>query len=132
MQSAGGIFSSISDIGRWLNMNMNDGRLDGKQVMPADMIRAAHTGYTKNVRDEQPFTGEGEYGLGWQIGKYRQEKVIYHHGGYPGYNNHFSYLPEKKIAVGIALNSGGHRTNCDADDRSVRLRLTARRRQCGG
>src|SRR6185503_16772453 len=27
MQSAGGIFSSISDIGRWLNMNMNDGRL---------------------------------------------------------------------------------------------------------
>jgi hypothetical protein len=45
--------------------------------------------------------------LGWQIGTYRQEKVIYHHGGYPGYNNHFSYLPDKKIAVGIAVNSGG-------------------------
>jgi len=107
MQSAGGIFSSISDIGRWLNMNMNDGRLDGKQVFPAEIIRAAHTGYTKNTRNEQPFTGEGEYGLGWQIGNYRGEKVIYHHGGYPGYNNHFSYLPEKKIAVGIAVNLGG-------------------------
>lgn len=106
MQSAGGIFSSISDIGRWLNMNMNDGRLDGKQVIPAELLRAAHTGYTKNVRDEQPFTGEGEYGLGWQIGKYRQEKVIYHHGGYPGYNNHFSYLPEKKIAVAVVVNEG--------------------------
>jgi len=107
MQSAGGIFSSISDIGRWLNMNMNDGRLDGKQVIPAELLRAAHTGYTKNVRDELPFTGDGEYGLGWQIGKYRQEKVIYHHGGYPGYNNHFSYLPDRKIAVGIATNEGG-------------------------
>ena len=107
MQSAGGIFSSISDIGRWLTINMNDGRLDGKQIIPSELLRAAHTGYTTNTRNEPPFTGEGEYGLGWQIGKYRQEKVIYHHGGFAGYNNHFSYLPEKKIAVGIAVNSGG-------------------------
>jgi CubicO group peptidase (beta-lactamase class C family) len=106
MQSAGGIFSSISDIGRWLNMNMNDGKLDGKQVISADLVRAAHTGYTTNTRNEPPFTGEGEYGLGWQIGKYRNEKVIYHHGGYPGYNNHFSYLPEKKIAVAVVTNEG--------------------------
>ncbi|HTH51020.1 MAG TPA: serine hydrolase domain-containing protein [Pyrinomonadaceae bacterium] len=107
MQSAGGIFSSISDIGRWLNVNMNDGRIDGKQVFPADIMRAAHTGYTTTVRNEPPFTGEGEYGLGWQIGKYRQEKVIYHFGGYAGYNNHFSYMPDKKIAVGIAVNTSG-------------------------
>ena len=33
MQSAGGIFMSISDLGRWLNLNMNGGRLDGKQVV---------------------------------------------------------------------------------------------------
>ncbi|MFL6466405.1 MAG: serine hydrolase, partial [Pyrinomonadaceae bacterium] len=56
--------------------------------------------------NEPPFTGDGEYGLGWQIGKYGQEKVIYHHGGFPGYNNHFSYLPEKKIAVAVVTNEG--------------------------
>jgi CubicO group peptidase (beta-lactamase class C family) len=106
MQAAGGIFASISDIGRWLNMNMNDGKLGGKQVLPADLIRAAHTGYTVNTRNQPPFPGDGEYGLGWQIGKYGQEKVIYHHGGYPGYNNHFSFLPEKKIAVAVVTNNG--------------------------
>ncbi len=37
MQSAGGIFTSISDLGRWLNLNMNGGMLDGKQVVPADL-----------------------------------------------------------------------------------------------
>ena len=37
MQSAGGIFMSISDLGRWLNLNMNGGKLDGKQVVPADL-----------------------------------------------------------------------------------------------
>lgn len=105
MQSAGGIFMSVSDLGRWLNVNMNGGKLGGKQVFPADLMRNAHTGYTKSTRNEPPFSGDGEYGLGWQIGKYRNEKVVYHHGGYPGYRSHVSFLPDKKIAVGVLVNN---------------------------
>ena len=105
MQSAGGMFMSISDLGRWLNLNMNGGKLGGKQVLPADLLRNAHTGYTKSTRNEPPFSGDGEYGLGWQIGKYRNEKVIYHHGGYPGYRSHVSFMPDKKVAVGVLVNN---------------------------
>jgi CubicO group peptidase (beta-lactamase class C family) len=105
MQSAGGIFTSISDLGRWLNLNMNSGKLSGKQVLPADLIQNAHTGYTASTRNEPPFSGDGEYGLGWQIGKYRNEKVIYHHGGYPGYRSHVSFMPDKKVAVGVLVNN---------------------------
>lgn len=106
LQSAGGMFASISDIGKWLNMNMNGGKLNGKQVFPADIIRAAHTGYTRTVRDAPPFNGDGEYGLGWQIGRYKGEEVIYHHGGFPGYRSHISFLPDKKIAVAVLVNEG--------------------------
>lgn len=106
MQSAGGIFASIPDIGRWLNMNLNDGRLNGKQVIPADVIRAAHMGYTQTTRESPPFVGAGQYGLGWQIGKYREQKVIYHHGGFPGYQSHISFMPEKRIAVAVLVNEG--------------------------
>lgn len=105
MQSAGGIFMSISDLGTWLNLNMNGGKLGGKQVLPADLIRNAQTGYTKSTRNEPPFSGDGEYGLGWQIGKYRNEKVIYHHGGYPGYRSHVSFMSDKKVAVGVLVNN---------------------------
>jgi CubicO group peptidase (beta-lactamase class C family) len=105
MQSAGGIFMSVSDLGRWLNVNMNGGRLGGKQVFPADLIRNAHTGYTKSTRNEPPFSADGEYGLGWQIGKYRNDRVIYHHGGYPGYRSHVSFMPDKKVAVGVLVNN---------------------------
>jgi len=105
MQSAGGIFLSVTDLGRWLNLNMNDGKLGGKQIFPADLIRKAHTGYTISTRNEPPFSGDGEYGLGWQIGKYRSEKVIYHHGGYPGYRSHVSFMPDKKVAVGVLVNN---------------------------
>ncbi len=106
MQSAGGLYASISDIGRWLSMNLNYGKLNGKQVIPAEVVRAAQVGYTKTKRDAFPFAGEGLYGLGWQIGKYRDEKVIYHHGGFPGYQSHISFLPEKKIAVAVLVNEG--------------------------
>jgi len=105
MQSAGGIFTSVSDLGRWLNLNMNGGKLGGKQIFPADLLRSAHTGYTTSTRNEPPFSGDGEYGLGWQIGKYRNEKVIYHHGGYPGYRSHVSFMPDKKVAVGVLVNN---------------------------
>jgi len=105
MQSAGGIFTSISDLGRWLNLNMNGGKLGRKQIFPADLLRSAHTGYTTSTRNEPPFSGDGEYGLGWQIGKYRNEKVIYHHGGYPGYRSHVSFMPDKKVAVGVLVNN---------------------------
>jgi CubicO group peptidase (beta-lactamase class C family) len=105
MQSAGGIFMSISDLGRWLNVNMNDGNLGGKQVFAADLMRRAHIGYTKSTRNEPPFSADGEYGLGWQIGMYRNTKVIYHHGGYPGYRSHVSFLPDKRLAVGVLVNN---------------------------
>ncbi|MEO6655563.1 MAG: serine hydrolase, partial [Pyrinomonadaceae bacterium] len=105
MQSAGGIFTSISDIGRWLEMNMNDGRLDGKQVLPADVVRAVHTGYTQTTRDAPPFSGNGQYGLGWQIGKYKNDKVIYHHGGFAGYRSHISFMPDKKIGIAVLVNN---------------------------
>jgi len=106
MQSAGGVFASIADIGAWLNMNMNEGKLNGKQIFPADIIRKCQTGYTKTERESAPFIGDGEYGLGWQIGKYKNEKVIYHHGGFPGYRSHISFLPDKKIAVAVLINDG--------------------------
>jgi CubicO group peptidase (beta-lactamase class C family) len=104
MQSAGGIFTSLSDLSRWLRVNMNNGRLDGKQVIPADVMQSVRLGYADTVRDSPPFTGSGKYGLGWQIGKYRNENVVYHHGGYPGWSSHISYMPDKKIGVAVMIN----------------------------
>ncbi|MCA1590068.1 MAG: serine hydrolase [Acidobacteria bacterium] len=104
LQSAGGIFTSISDMGTWLTVHMNDGRIKGKQVIPVDIIRAAHTGYTQTTRDAPPFSGNGEYGLGWQIGKYGSEKVHYHHGGFSGYRSHMSFMPERRIGIAVLVN----------------------------
>jgi len=104
MQAAGGMFTSLKDLARWLRVNMNNGRLDGKQVIPADVMKSVHTGYADVVRNNPPFPGSGKYGLGWQIGKYRNENVHYHSGGFPGWSSHISYMPDKKIGVAVMIN----------------------------
>jgi CubicO group peptidase (beta-lactamase class C family) len=106
MQSAGGIYTSAKDLATWLRVNMNQGRLNGKQVIPASVIKVCHTGYTKTERDTEPFTGEGQYGLGWQIGSYKQEQVIYHFGGFPGFRSHISFMPDQKLGMAIVVNDG--------------------------
>jgi len=106
MQSAGGIYTSLKDLSVWLRVNINQGKLNGRQVIPAAVMKACHTGYTNTERDVEPFTGEGQYGLGWQIGSYKQEKVIYNFGGFPGFRSHVSFMPDKKLGVAIIVNDG--------------------------
>jgi len=104
MQSAGGIVTSLNDLSRWLIANINNGKIDGKQAIPVDVMQMVHTGYTDTTRNQPPFTGNGKYGLGWQIGTYKNENVIYHFGGYPGWACHISYMPDKKIGVAVVAN----------------------------
>ena len=104
MQSAGGMVTSLNDLSRWLRVNINNGKLDGKQVIPAEVMQAVHTGYVDTLREDPPFTGSGKYGLGWQIGKYREENVTYHHGGFAGWSSHISFMPDRKIGVAVMIN----------------------------
>ena len=104
MQSAGGMVTSLNDLSRWLRVNINNGKLDGKQVIPADVMQTVHTGYVDTLREDPPFTGSGKYGLGWQIGKYRDENVTYHHGGFAGWSSHVSFMPDRKIGVAVMIN----------------------------
>ena len=87
-----------------MTANINQGSIGGKQVIPADVMQTVHTGYADTVRNQPPFTGNGKYGLGWQIGTYKNQNVVYHFGGYSGWATHISYMPDKKIGVAVVAN----------------------------
>ena len=67
------------------------------------VMQSVHTGYADTVRDSPPFTGS--VNTDWVAdGKYRDENVVYHHGGYAGWSSHISYMPDKKIGVAVMIN----------------------------
>ncbi|MDJ1484297.1 serine hydrolase [Cytophagaceae bacterium YF14B1] len=104
MHAAGGIVSTASDIGCWLKFQLNEGRINGKQLYLSDVVRMTHLEQVKNKHNySNIFDGKG-YALGWRTGKFKSMPLIYHFGGYPGFFSHISFIPEKKIGVAIFVN----------------------------
>ena len=105
MHAAGGLYSSVDDVLKWLLIQVNDGKVDSKtKISPTALAK------TREIRQEIEADRFGlgkfniSYGLGWNIGKYK-EKLLYHHdGGFTGYRSLISYLPETKSGVVVMVN----------------------------
>ena len=104
MQSAGGLVTSATDLAKWLQAQINLGKIHNKQIFPAAVVKAAQTGFATYEKQSYPFAAGGKYGLGWNVSKYQNENIIYHFGGYPGFKAHTSFMPDKKIGLAILSN----------------------------
>lgn len=105
MQSAGGLVTTLEDEARWLEAQLNQGKVDGRQVLPAEAMREAHTIQARleqNARGVQLFG----YTLGWNVGRYRADTIYTHGGGFPGFVTHVSFMPGRRIGIVTMANSG--------------------------
>ena len=107
MHAAGGIYTTLGDMEKWVMANINSGKLNNKQVFPQSIVTEAHTGVIDFIRREPFFFGKSSYGMGWMIGQYADEKVIYHHGGFIGHSSHCSFIPTKDLGIIIFTNLEG-------------------------
>jgi CubicO group peptidase (beta-lactamase class C family) len=105
MQSAGGLVTTLEDEARWLEAQLNGGRLDGRQVLPAAAVREAHTIHAPNEQNVRGVQLAG-YALGWNVGRYKGDTIFVHGGGFPGFATHMSFMPERRVAIVTMANSG--------------------------
>ena len=106
MQSAGGLITTPVDAGKWLQLQLNGGRLNGKQIIPVEHIEASHQKHIKTGGSDYGDFGRAYYGYGWRIGTFHGHPNVNHFGGYPGYLTHFSFDPEAEIGIAILTNEG--------------------------
>ncbi|MFC3303095.1 serine hydrolase [Parvularcula lutaonensis] len=108
MHSAGGVIMSARDALAWLEIFVEDGTHDGKQVIPQAVIRASRQPLTAA---DTTFNGyqRDHYGLGWYIGPYRDtgHQLVHHFGSFPGARAHVSYMPDQHIGVAVFANDSG-------------------------
>ncbi len=105
MQSAGGVVMSANDAARWLELIVEDGRIDGRQIVPAAAIQATRTPLA-NLDDHFAQYTREHYGLGWYLGHYRDEPMVHAFGAFAGFRAHVSYLPDRHIGVSVLINDG--------------------------
>jgi len=105
MHAAGGLISTASDVSKWLLYNTNNGKVFDKQISPSYLVKKAHKSTVDYIKDKgQIFQGKS-YGIGWHNATFNNKyKVIYHFGGYTGFQSHISFMPKEKIGVAIFAN----------------------------
>ena len=107
VNAAGGIMSNITDLSKWLIMQMNDGEYgDGKKL------------FSKKNHDEMwqmqtiiPVRAPGlynthfaGYGLGWFLSDVKGYKQVTHTGGLAGTVTQITLLPELKLGIIVLTN----------------------------
>jgi CubicO group peptidase (beta-lactamase class C family) len=108
----GAIVSNIEDMSHWLVALMNGGQFEGRQVIPADVVKATLEPAIALPNTAAETRGFWEvlnaaYGMGRWTASYRGRLIAYHGGDLPGFHSQVSYMPKEKIGV-IVFVIGDH------------------------
>ncbi len=107
--SSGGIYSNISDLCKWVIMQLNHGRYGPnleKQIFTDEVHREMWTPQTiKPVRPGGPYTTHfSAYGLGWDLTDINGFLQVSHTGTHTGIVTRVTMLPELKLGIIVLTN----------------------------
>lgn len=100
--------SNVKDLSKWLLMQLDSGRYQGKQVLPWAVLqktRDANT-LTGPARKSAAFpTHFRAYGLGVFMTDYAGRQVYWHTGGAFGHVTNVCFVPEENLGITILTNN---------------------------
>ena len=107
--AAAGIYSNISDMSKWIIMQMNHGRYgegQGKQLFSEAIHRTMWSPHTIiQVRESAEYkTHFASYGLGWRLNDIMGYKQVGHTGGLGGIVTQVTLIPEIKLGIIVFTN----------------------------
>jgi CubicO group peptidase (beta-lactamase class C family) len=107
MAGAGAISSSVNDLSHWVLMQLNGGKYNNRQIVPASAIA--------QTRSPNSILGNGGalfnkahfalYGLGWFLQEYNGREIVYHTGGVNGFVTSVTLVPEEKLGIIVLTNT---------------------------
>ena len=108
--AAGGIISSVSDMAKWMMMNLNGGEWSGTQFIDKEqqnLLWTPHNNYKLSERSKESLPGRhfAGYGLGWGLMDYHGTMAVSHGGGYDGMYSRVFMIPDIKLGIVVLTNS---------------------------
>jgi CubicO group peptidase (beta-lactamase class C family) len=108
---AGAIISNVEDMSKWLIALMNEGRFQGRQVLPPQVLKATMAPAIAVPNADLATFGYVEllnpiYGMGRTTAVYRGHAVTYHGGAIGGFFSQVSFMPGDGIGVIVLVDCG--------------------------
>jgi len=107
--SVGGIYSNITDLSKWVMLQINHGSygqtLD-KQIFSEEVHREMWTPQTiRTVSSDTPYRASfAAYGLGWYLTDINGYLQVYHTGTHSGIVTRVTMLPELRLGIIVLTN----------------------------
>ena len=122
MLGAGGMYSSASDMAKFISFHLAGGVAQGRRLIPADVLRTQYV---------PQFTLPGAragYALGVNSRPYHGATLVFHGGGGYGYSTDQRWVPEFGLGV-VVLTNGEEGDNFVSDlaDRTLQALILAKR-----
>jgi len=111
MSPAGSINSSVNDMSKWLMTWINDGKFNGKQIIPVDYMQEAirsqmivASGFPS---EELPNVQFANYGYGWFLHSYKGHYMVEHGGNIDGFSANVAFYPTDNLGIVVLANQNG-------------------------
>ncbi len=102
--SAGGINSSVKEMAAWLQLHLNQGKYQGKQILSPQSIAFLHTPQVLSDDDLTPEVVPTGYAPGWFTGVYRGHRRLEHSGVIDGFASAMVLFPDDGVGVMVLAN----------------------------
>jgi len=108
MGPAGSINSSVTDMAKWVELQLSDGTVDGVRVTtPQNLDEMHRPQMVMRERGRDPEIVLPSYGMGWFIESYRGRTRVHHGGNIDGFTAMVTFLPAEKLGVVALANKDG-------------------------
>ncbi|MFF2107682.1 serine hydrolase [Rhodococcus koreensis] len=104
---AGGVSSSVNDMGKWLAMLLADGTFEGKEIVSPEALQPAVSPQIVSSPPRSMDSRPGSYGYGFNVSTTPAGRVsLSHSGGFQlGVATNFVAIPSADVAI-VALTNG--------------------------
>jgi len=124
MASAGSLYSTVLDLGRFLEVLFASGRGPGGQILPGQTLEAMWKPQFASAGAKSGF------GLGFYVSQLDGHRMVGHSGGIYGFATQVSSLSDEKLGVvAVTTVDGANAVTEHVADLALRMMLAARRGQ---
>jgi CubicO group peptidase (beta-lactamase class C family) len=109
---AGAINSNAEDMAKWLQLLLNEGKFDGKEIISGASLKEMYKPQmvmSGDISQDEIFYSS--YGLGWMLTAYRGHLRVEHGGNIDGFTTSVCFLPRDGIGIVVMANMNGTALN---------------------
>jgi CubicO group peptidase (beta-lactamase class C family) len=109
MAAAGGINASVRDYAKWLQLQLNNGRIGHRRLISEENLATTRSRQVLiSESTSYPEIGAIWYAMGWNSDTYRGMPRLHHNGITDGFTSRMTLYPEQGIGIIVFVNQSNN------------------------